>query len=210
MKRQYQSRKRPPEGQRGRLVVRWLRELWIVPFVYCLLLAIFPGIAGGQEDLVDEYKLKAAILYHLTQFVEWPDPPNAGLHAPILLCILGQDPFADSLASTLPKETDSGRPVLIRHLKSVAEFPGCQILYISSSERKNAEHIFSILSGSSVLTVGEMTQFAAHGGIVQFSIEDRHVRFAINLDAATRAGLKISSKLLVLAQIVRTNATNGS
>jgi YfiR/HmsC-like len=210
MNRQRQSRRKPCDRLWDKLRVRWTRGLWIVPFAFCLLVAMFPGTAGGQEDLVDEYKLKAAILYHLTQFVEWPDPPNADLHAPIALCILGQDPFADSLASTLPKETDNGRPMLIRHLKSGAEFPGCQILYISSSERKNAEHIFSFLSGSSVLTVGEMTQFAAHGGIVQFSIEDRHVRFAINLDAASRAGFKISSKLLVLAQIVRTNATNGS
>ena len=102
-----------------------------------------------------------------------------------------------------PKETDNGRPVLIRHLQSDKEIPGCHILYISSSERKTADHIFSTLNGSSILTVGEMTQFAAHGGMIQFSLEDQHVRFDINLDAASRAGLKISSKLLALAQIVK-------
>ena len=108
-----------------------------------------------------------------------------------------------SLASTIPKETDNGRPVLIRHLQSDTEIPGCHILYISSSERKTTAHIFSTLNGSSTLTVGEMAQFAAHGGIIQFSLEDQHVRFDINLDAASRAGLKISSKLLALAQIVK-------
>jgi hypothetical protein len=70
------------------------------------------------------------------------------------------------------------------------------------SERKITAHIFSTLNGSCILTVGEMTQFAARGGIIQFSMEDQHVRFDINLEAASRAGLKISSKLLALAQIV--------
>jgi hypothetical protein len=180
-----------------------MRGFCFVLFVFCLAQVTFPRTAVGQEDSVDEYKLKAAILYHLTQFVEWPDSAKLDRTTPILLCILGQDPFGDSIASSIPKETDTGRPLVIRHLRSSTEFQGCQILYISSSERKNAVHIFLTLGGSSILTVGEMTQFASHGGIVQFSIEDRHVRFAINLDAASRAGLKISSKLLVLAQIVR-------
>ena len=152
---------------------------------------------------MDEYKLKAAMLYNLTKFVEWPNSAYPDRHAPIFLCILGQDPIANSLASTIPKETENGRTVLIRHLQSDTEFPGCHILYISSSERKTAAHIFSTLNGSCVLTVGEMAQFAAHGGIIQFSLEDQHVRFDINLDAASRAGLKISSKLLALAQIVK-------
>jgi hypothetical protein len=200
---QRQSRKKSSQESWGRLFVRWMRGLCIVPLVFSLLQFVFPGTAGGQEDSVDEYKLKAAILYHLTQFVVWPDSDNPGLHAPILLCILGQDEFANSLASTIPRETDNGRPLIIRHLQSSTAFPGCQILYISSSERRNTEHIFAGLNGTSILTVGEMAQFAARGGIVQFSIEDRHVRFAINLDAASRARLKISSKLLILAQIVR-------
>jgi len=177
--------------------------LRIVPFVFCLLHALVARTVGGQEDPVDEYKLKAAMLYNLTNFVEWPDSAYPDRHAPILLCILGQDPFASSLTSTIPKESDTGRLVVIRHLQSEKETRGCHILYISSSERKTAARIFSILNGSGILTVGEMTQFAAHGGMIQFSLEDQHVRFDINLDAASRAGLKISSKLLALAQIVK-------
>ncbi len=151
---------------------------------------------------MDEYRLKAAMFYNLTNFVEWPDSAYPDRQAPIVLCILGQDPFATSLASTIPKEIDNGRPLLLRRLQSDKEARGCHILYISSSERKTAEHIFSTLNGSSTLTVGEMTQFAVRGGIIQFSMEDQHVRFDINLEAASRAGLRISSKLLALAQIV--------
>jgi hypothetical protein len=197
------SRRKPRNGPWGWFLPRAMRKLRIVSLLFCLVQIMAPGAADGQEDSMDEYKLKSAILYHLTQFVEWPDTAYPDRHAPILLCILGQDPFANSLASGIPKETDSGRAMLIRHLQSDAEFPGCHILYISSSERKTVAHTFSILNGSSILTVGEMAQFANHGGVVQFSLEDRHVRFAINVDAASRAGLKISSKLLALAQIVR-------
>jgi hypothetical protein len=179
-----------------------MRGLTIVPFVFCLVHALVPGTAVGQEDSVDEYKLKAAMLYNLTHFVEWPVSAYPDRQAPISLCILGQDPFAISLASTIPKETDNGRRMVVRQLQSDMETRGCHILYISSSERKTTAHIFSTLNGSCILTVGEMTQFAARGGIIQFAMEDQHVRFDINLEAASRAGLKISSKLLALAQIV--------
>lgn len=202
MNRRRQSPRNPLQQWR-RLSARLLRGLRIVPLVFCLVPILVPQNASGQEDSVDEYKLKAALLYHLTRFVEWPESAYLDRHSPILLCILGEDSFANSLTSAIANETDNGRIVLIRHLQSDAGIPGCHILYIASSERKIATHIVSTLNRSCILTVGEMSQFAAHGGIIQFSLEDQHVRFEINLDAATRSGLKISSKLLALAQIVR-------
>ena len=192
----------PPARTWCRFLARVRRGIFVASFVFCLAHVLVPRIAAGQEESVDEYKLKAAMLYNLTNFVEWPDSAYPDRQAPIVLCILGQDPFATSLVSTIPKETDNGRPMVMRHLQSDKETRGCHILYISSSERKTAEHVFSTLNGSSTLTVGEMTQFAARGGIIQFSMEDQHVRFDVNLEAASRAGLRISSKLLALAQIV--------
>jgi YfiR/HmsC-like len=205
MNLQRQSPRKPPTLVSGWPLARLLRGLRIVPFVFCLLNALVARTrnVSAQEDPVDEYKLKAAMLYNLTHFVEWPGSAYPDRKAPIFLCILGQDPFASSLASTIPKETDNGRAMLIRHLQSDKETGGCHILYISSSERKTAARIFSTLNGSGILTVGEMTQFAAHGGMIQFALEDQRVRFDINLDAASRAGLKISSKLLAIAQIVK-------
>jgi hypothetical protein len=176
-----------------------------VSLVFCLLLvhSMIPRTAAGQGDSADEYALKAAMLYNLTLFVEWPPSAYPDPQAPILLCILGRDPFGNSLTSTVLKKTVKGRPVLILHPRNGKEVRGCHVLYISSSERKTTAQIFSTLNGSSVLTVGEMTQFAGHGGMIQFSLEDQQVRFDINLDAASRAGLEISSKLLVLARIVK-------
>jgi hypothetical protein len=203
MKLQRQSQTKPSDLPWRRSLIRSLRRLPMVCIVFGVAQVLFPLAATGQDDAVDEYKLKAAMLYNLTQFVEWPNSAYPNRRAPISLCVLGQDPFANSLTSTIPDEKVKGGAILVRHLQSETEFPGCQILYISSSERKTTAHIFSTLSGSCVLTVGEMAQFAAHGGMIQFSLEDQHVRFDINLDAASRAGLKISSKLLALAQIVK-------
>jgi hypothetical protein len=195
-----------PRNQPGgeflaRRVNGWLR----LALILCLLLvqSIIPRIAAGQKDSVGEYELKAAMLYKLTLFVEWPASAYPDSQAPILLCVLGRDPFVSSLTSTAPPKTAKGRSVLIRRLQNDNEIRSCHVLYISDSERKTTAQIFSTLNGSSVLTVGEMTQFAARGGMIQFSLEDQQVRFEINLGVASRAGLKISSKLLALAQIVK-------
>lgn len=199
---QRRSQSEPPSRRRGRPAARSLRGLRIVPLAFCLLQVLAFKTAAAQEGPVDEYKLKAAILYNLTYFVEWPDSASSR-QAPIVLCILGQDPFASSIASTIPQKTHDDRPVLVRHVQSDKKFSGCHILYIGSSERKSAAHIFSSLGGSSTLTVGETAQFAAQGGMIQFSVEDQRVRFDINVNATSRAGLKISSKLLALSQVVR-------
>ena len=171
----------------------------------CLVLvhAFTPGAAAGQQDSAGEYELKAAMLYNLARFVEWPTSAYADAQAPTILCILGRDPFGDSLTSLVAKQTASGRAVQIRRLANDKGIRDCYLVYISSSERKSIAEIFKTLRGTSVLTVGEMAQFAARGGIIQFGLEDKEVRFDVNMDAAREAGLKISSRLLVLARVVR-------
>ena len=164
--------------------------------------------ARAQRDEVGEYELKAAILYNLSRFVEWPPSAYADSQAPTVLCVLGQDPFGDSLEMLGQKRDASGRTVSIRRLKNEDGIRECQMLYISTSQRKVLSQILSRLKGLSVLTVGEMSHFAVQGGIIQFTLEDKQVRFEINLDAASRTALKISSRLLMLARIVKEQARN--
>ena len=205
MQQQYRSLNKPHNQPRVEFIVRPMNRRHRVSLFLSVLLvhSMIPKIATGQKDFAGEYELKAAMLYNLARFVEWPASTYPDPQAPILMCVLGKDPFGSSLASTVSRKTVNSRSVLIRRLQNEKEIRTCHVLYISSSERKTIAQIFSTLNGSSVLTVGEMTQFAAHGGMIQFSLEDQRVRFDINLDATTRAGLKISSKLLVLAQIVK-------
>lgn len=170
--------------------------------------AVSTQSARAQGDGVGEYELKAAILYNLSRFVEWPPSVYADSQAPTVLCVLGQDPFGDSLETLGQKHDASGRTVSIRRLKNEDGIRECQMLYISTSQRKAVSQILSRLKGLSVLTVGEMSHFAAQGGIIQFTLEDKQVRFEINLDAASRTDLKISSRLLMLARIVKEKARN--
>ena len=199
------SSERPRAWQCGQLSSRRVCSRSGVPLIFLLVLGTLlwnPQFAAAQGDSVGEYELKAAILFNLTKFVEWPDSAYSGVQAPTNLCILGRDPFGDSLASMGPKQAASGRSLLIRRLPQERDIRDCHVLYVSSSERKTLPEIFANLKGSSVLTVGEMTQFAVRGGMIQFGLQDKQVRFDINLDAASRVGLRISSRLLVLARVV--------
>lgn len=200
-----------PCPQRGNCdFVRRARGPLRVLLLLCLtgIQAVSPEIVTGQESPAGEYEVKAAMLHRLTNFVEWPSSAYPDPQGPTVFCVLGRDPFGDFLASMVSKQAANGRPAQIRRLQNVKEVRGCHVLYISTSERKNVAQIFSGLKGSNVLTVGEMAQFAEGGGMIQFSLEERQVRFAINLDAASRAELKISSRLLALARIVREGGGN--
>ena len=172
----------------------------------CVLLAhaAIPAVVSGQQESAGEYEVKAAMLHNLANFVEWPESAYPDPHAHIVLCILGRDPFGNSLTSaTLHTRANTAARVLVRRLENDRDVRACHILYISSSERKTIGQVLSTLKSASVLTVGEMTLFAEQGGMIQFSLDDQRVRFDINPDAASRAGLRISSKLLALAKLVR-------
>lgn len=179
--------------------------LWLV-----LVHAFIPKIALGQ-DSAGEYEVKAAMLYNLTRFVEWPASAYSGGQVSTVLCILGRDPFGDSLMSIATEQMASGgRAVEIHHVQNDKGIRACHVVYISPSERKNIVQILSTLKGCSVLTVGETAQFAARGGMIQFSLEEKQVRLEINLEAASQADLKISSRLLLLARIVKDQNKNPS
>jgi hypothetical protein len=186
----------------------WIQRLPLV-FVLLVLHALLPQVVLGQGESAGEYEVKAAMLYNLTRFVEWPTAAYGDAQSPTVMCILGQDPFGGSLTSIVSEQMGKGgRAVEIRRIRNDKGIRGCHVVYISSSERKNIAQIISNLKGSSALTVGEMAQFAARGGMVQFSLEEKQVRFEINLDAVSRADLKISSRLLMLARIVKDQNNN--
>ncbi len=195
-----QGHGKPGPGVKG--IAVWSRIAGILLLVLQTLV-MSPQLALSQGDSASEYELKAAMLYNLMHFVEWPPSAYPDPQAAILLCVLGRDPFGGSLTTTVSKPTAIGRPVLARHVQQVKDVRDCQVLYISSSERKTLPQIFSALKGASVLTVGEMSQFAARGGMIQFSLEDKQIRFDVNVEAASQGGLKISSRLLLLSRIVR-------
>jgi len=158
--------------------------------------------AGAQSEPPTEYQIKAAFLYNFAKFVEWPADAFADPHAPLVLGIVGEDPFGSVLDKLVLGKTVNGRGLVIKKLKQGADLRNCHILFLSSSETKRVPQILESLQGASVLTVGERERFAQSGGVINFILEENKVRFEINSDAAARARLNISSKLLALARIV--------
>ena len=112
------------------------------------------------------------------------------------------DPFGNTLEDTVRGKTINGKPITIRRIKIGEDPRGCQIAFISASERP-PRSVFDLLQGASTLTVGESPNFAKQGGMINFVLKDNKVHFEINIDAAEQARLRISSKLLSLAKIVR-------
>jgi hypothetical protein len=146
---------------------------------------------------VDEYNVKAGILYHLAKFVEWPVEAFTTPAAPFAVCVLGVDPFGEVLDESLKGRQVAGRTFLVRRLAVPEE--GCHILFIAASERRRLGSIPVPFGTAGVLTVGEEDGFTALGGIVEMVNEAGKVHFRINATAAERARLRVSARLLALA-----------
>jgi hypothetical protein len=154
----------------------------------------------AQETQPSEYQLKAAFLYNFAQFVDWPAGAFAQPTSPLVIGILGDNPFGPGLEQTVRGKTINTHPLSVREFRSLAEVTNaCQILFVSSTEKKRLPEIFAGLRGASILTVGETDRFTESGGMINFVLEGTKIRFQINDAAAKSAGLKISSKLLSLA-----------
>lgn len=149
-----------------------------------------------------EYEVKAAFLFNFAQYVDWPSSAFLSDGAPIVIGIVGKDSFGSIVEQTVKGKSVKGRSFVVRRLTWGQAVKDCHILFISGSEKDKSEQINDLLKGEPVLTVGEISGFAKKGGIVNFVVENNKVRFEINPEAAKRAKLSISSRLLSLAKIV--------
>ena len=156
----------------------------------------------AQPDRLTESEIKAGFLYNFTKFVEWPPQTFAHPNAPFVLGVIGSNPFGDLLTDAAAGKTVDGRAVLIKQFSHEEDFSACQILFVSSSEKKRTAQILERLKGATVLSVGEGDAFTQAGGMIAFIIEGDKVRLAINLEAALAARLKISAKVIAVARLV--------
>ncbi len=176
-----------------------------------LAAATAAGPAAGQSPPLasDEYAIKAAFLYNFAKFVEWPNGVFAAAEAPLALCVLGADPFGGELDMVVQGKTAQGHPVVVRRLDGLGAVARCHILFVSSSEQERFAEVLGAVAGRSVLTVGEDGEFARAGGMISFVLREQRVRFAIDAGAAERAGLRLSSRLLDLAEPVHGSDRRG-
>jgi YfiR/HmsC-like len=170
--------------------------------VACWFLSNPPKALSLNEESV-EYPVKLGFLYNFTKFVEWPPNSYPDRGSPLAICIVGDDPFSSVLLGQLRTRTVGGHPVEVRELKSNDTLSVCQMVFVPGTEKNHVATIVRNLKGSSTLTVGETEGFAEQGGIINLTVEENKVHFEVNPLAAERAGLKISSKLLSIAKIVK-------
>lgn len=172
----------------------------LLTIVICTAFA--PQLWAQQANQPSENLIKAAFLYSFTKFVEWPPAAFADSTDPIIIGILGEDPFGDLLDQAVEDKTSKGRKIRIERYGQIDSLDTCHILFVSSSEKENLKQVLEHLEGLSVLTVGDMKDFARLGGAIGYVMVRNRVRLEINTDATRRAGLKTSSKLLIVAKIV--------
>lgn len=171
------------------------------PGVVCLALAtIAPAVSYSQPAVLDEYQVKAAFLYNFAKFVEWPSAAFKSPEEPIVICVLGQNPFGSALEEIVNGKKVGERGFRIRQTSDVREAARCHMVFLGASDEKRARPFLEEAKALPVLTVGERDGFLADGGIIAFTVRDTRVRFEIDPERATRVKLKISSKLLTLAE----------
>jgi hypothetical protein len=161
--------------------------------------AFLAGPFARAQNAPTEYQIKAAFIYHFAEFVNWPTGAFTDASSPMVIGILGNNDFDGNLQRTINGKTVRGHPLQVRQLASPAEATNCQVLFISKSEKGNLSKILAPLQGNNILTVSETDNFIDAGGMINLVIVEDKVRFQINNDAAKKAGLTISSKLLSLA-----------
>lgn len=157
--------------------------------------------AGAQAAAPTEYQLKAAFLLNFTKFVDWPSSAFNNPQSPIYVCVVGKDPFGRELDDILKGQSAGGHILAVRRIAQ-PQAEGCQVLFFSYGEREKFKNAINMLKNYPCLTVGEEDEFSQTGGMISLLIEDKKIRFEVNLDVAESAGLKISSRLLKLAKKV--------
>jgi hypothetical protein len=171
------------------------------PVVAVLLLAA-TVLMQAQPAPSREYQIKAVFLFNFTQFVEWPAAAFPTPRSPLIIGILGKDPFGTLLDEVVQGESAGTHPLVVQRFPSLEEIGLCHILYISDSESRHLGPITARLKGRAILTVSDAEGAARRGVMISLFTENSRVRLRINVEAAQAAGLVLSSKLLRPAEIV--------
>jgi hypothetical protein len=167
-----------------------------------LIAGLLPCTPVQSQTEAPEYTVKAAYLYKLGAYVDWPSTAFASATSPIALCVGGDDPFGAVLETNVTGQQIAGRAIAVRRLGTVARGSGCHILYLAGSSQQPVRQALDAVRGEPVLTVTDAVRGDATG-VVHFIVKDRRVRFDIDDEAAARNGLTVSSKLFALALSVK-------
>ena len=165
------------------------------------------GLLAGSQCLAyaappSEYQVKAVFLFNFSHFVSWPSSAFPDSAAPLVITVIGMDPFGASLDAVVKGEHVGDRALVVHRVQDVAQIGDCQILFIGRSEAGRLADIVKASHGHGILTVSDIDGATARGVMIGLVNQEDHIRLQINVGAARDAGLTLSSKLLRPAQIV--------
>ena len=178
----------------------------IRPGARLLLTALLLGFtpAGrAQPAPTPEYEVKAALLLNFARFTDWPARAFPSPTAPLIVGVIGKDPFGPVLEKTFSGKTMNGRSIVVKRLTADQDLKQCHLLFVPASEKRRERDLLDKLKDAPVLTVGERDEFLDHGGAVQFLLQNDSVRFSVNLHPAQSTRLRISADVLRYATAVR-------
>lgn len=198
----------PHSAQPGNFLCPGARRLFgkLRLLLFCVSMLLFGARHTRSQPssaTPSEYQVKAAFIYNFTKFIEWPGGAFTGESSPFVIGVVGKDPFGAELEKPLDGKTMNGRAFVIKRFKQVSDMQTCHILFVCGSEKDRLPKVMERVVKANTLVVGDMPQFVQRGGMVNFFVEDKRVRFEINPDSTERAGLKISAKMMSLAKVVK-------
>jgi hypothetical protein len=177
-------------------------RLFRASIAVAVALASFPGVSTGQLVPAREYEIKAGFLVNFSKFINWPDDAFTSETDDLRLEVIGHDPFGGALDRLVAGKLINQHPIVIVYSSDVSAGRHGHMVFVSASERKQLPKLLSALAGTPTLTVSDIDQFAEHGGVIGLVAGGQSVGFVVNRAAATRARLRVSSKLLSLATIL--------
>ena len=175
------------------------RKATILVLVHLFLALSCGNLSADEIALPSQYQVKAAFIYNFMKYVDWPESEETPQG--ISLGILGKDSFDDAL-DVIKGKMAKGRRVVVVRPHGVENARRCDVLFIGESERGRLPHILKSLQDAPVLTVADQEGFCEAGGMINMITEKNKIRLEINVTAARKAGLRLSSKLLKLARTV--------
>lgn len=163
----------------------------------------FAVARGAEAPTLSETQVKALFLFNFTKYVEWPESAFASPTAPLTIGLLGDTELAEPLRMLAAGKTVNGHPIVIEDKITADKATNCHILFLAAAEQKQLPALLPALRGQPVLAVGENDKFTRMGGIVNFGRRESKVRLEINTVTAGEARLKLSAKLLGVADVVQ-------
>jgi YfiR/HmsC-like len=183
--------------------------LRFVSALFVLLFCLPAAISVRAQSATAEYQLKAAFIFHFAQLVDWPPEVLGPSSRALTLCIADENALPGLLENTVQGKQIASHGLNVRHLLEKDNPRSCDLLFIVGQDKKRVAALLKAVNNAPILTVGESEDFIQQGGMIGFCLQENKVRFDINLQAANRANLKISSRLLLLAKSVVGDSKQG-